>query len=85
MRWGAARVLGEMKDTGAVESLIAALNDDFMFVRKYAAQALGEIGDRRAVEPLLAALQDPSDEVRDNAAQALDLLGWVECKKELTL
>ena len=47
-RYNAARILGEMGDPEAVESLIEALLDDKNgSVRLYAARALGELGDAR--------------------------------------
>jgi HEAT repeat protein len=52
MRKYAAQALGEMKDQQAVESLIAALNDDDSYVRLFAAEALGKIKDTRAARPL---------------------------------
>ncbi len=54
----AAVALGEIKDTRAVEPLIAALKDKDSSVRNNAAEALGEIKDARAVEPLIAATAD---------------------------
>ena len=66
----AAEVLGEIKDSHAVEPLIAALKDDDPRVRGKAAGALGKIG-KPAVEPLIAALEDVHPRVRRAAVVAL--------------
>ncbi|HHT9109043.1 MAG TPA: HEAT repeat domain-containing protein, partial [Candidatus Wunengus sp. YC64] len=68
---GAAEALGKIKDARAVEPLIAALKDEYQYVRKWTAYALGEIKDARAVEPLIAALKDEYQYVREGAAEAL--------------
>ena len=59
-KWGsdAAKALGQIGDTSAVEPLIAVLKDNIPNVRGAAAEALGQIGDQRAVEPLITALKD---------------------------
>lgn len=51
VRQDAARALGEIGDTRAVESLMAALN--LKSLKPQAITALGKIGDTRAVPPLL--------------------------------
>ena len=72
IRWYAASALGEMKETRAVEPLIATLkNDNNGYVRAMAAWALGQIKDRRAVEPLIAAITDESSDVRKRSPLAL--------------
>ena len=71
----AARALGEIKDTRAVEPLIEALKDSDKRVGIFAARALGNIGDARGVEPLIDALQDSDEEMRKWAADALEKLG----------
>ncbi len=71
VRRDAAKALGSIKDTRAVEPLVAALKDEDEDVREYAAEALKSIGDTRAVEPLITALQDKSFYVRRDAAKAL--------------
>ena len=50
----AARALGEINDTRAVDPLIAALKDKKPEIRGTAAVALGEIGDKKATVPLAA-------------------------------
>jgi hypothetical protein len=79
VRVDAAKALGELKDTHAVEPLIAAtLKHPNPYVlnlntRKAAINALGEIGDARAVEPLITALQNLI--LRDEAAESLRKIG----------
>jgi len=93
----AAKALGEIRDTRAVEPLIQALQDayfdeDFFWetgemesfspwVRNAAAEALGKIGDARAVEPLIKALK--SETVRVNAAEALGNIGDIRAVEPL--
>ena len=59
VRYNAARVLGEMGDSKAVEPLIDVLkNDKNGSVRLYAARALGELGDSKATEHLIESLRE---------------------------
>ena len=51
----AAQALGKIRDTRAVEPLIALLEDKNMGY--FVEMALGDIGDKRAVEPLIAKLK----------------------------
>ena len=74
IRKKAAEALGELRDIGAVDPLIAAFKDTEKDVRWVAANAVGKIGDARAVEPLIAALQDIDNDVRKASADALILL-----------
>jgi len=67
----AARKLGEKKDPGAIEPLIAALKDEEADVRLAAAQALGEIRAPGAVEPLTATQEDSDSRVGGAAQTAL--------------
>lgn len=73
IRANAARALGGLKDSRAVESLINFLSTpaEPWQVRGNAALALGLIGDARAVRPLIAALQETNPDVRRSAAIAL--------------
>jgi len=79
IRCEAAKALGAIGDTRAVDPLIAALQDKSAYVRCDAAGALGAIGDARAVEPLSAALQDTetalNTSVCTEAAKALGTIG----------
>jgi HEAT repeat protein len=80
VRYNAARMLGEMGDSAAVEPLIDVLkNDKNGSVRLYAARALGELGDISATDPLIESLrEDRNVDVRVRAARALGRLGGVE-------
>ena len=77
VRYNAARILGEMGDSEAVEPLIDVLkNDKNGSVRLYAARALGELGDSKATEHLIESLrEDRNVDVRVRAARALGRLG----------
>ena len=80
-RAAAARALGRLGDTRAVEPLIRALGDDSDEVRGDAVGALGQLGDARAVEPLIQALGDREHCLRKFAAEKLARLGepkWQE-------
>lgn len=52
VRAKAAHALCAVRDSGAVEPLIDALQDEDEWVRSVAARSLGRLGDRRAVDPL---------------------------------
>ncbi len=52
VRKSAAKALGEIRDSRAVEQLIATLQDEDSKVRKSAAKALASIGEDSAIEPL---------------------------------
>jgi HEAT repeat protein len=69
------RQLKVLRDTRAIEPLIAALRDDDEDVRVAAIFALGDLKDPRAVEPLLAVLHDTSSEVR---RRAIDVLASID-------
>ena len=71
----AAAVLGRMKDSRALEPLVAALGHPDPRVRSESCAALGELRDPAAAEPLLLATRDPEYEVRARAGTALDSLG----------
>jgi HEAT repeat protein len=74
VRQTAAKALAQIKDSRAVEPLMAALKDGHGDVRKAAAEALGEIGDMRAIAALVAALPDWHS--RRALSKALLQLGW---------
>ena len=73
VRYNAARVLGEMGDSKAVEPLIDVLKHDKNgSVRLYAARALGELGDSKATIHLIESLrEDRNVDVRVRAARAM--------------
>ncbi len=77
VRGTAIYTLGEMRETRAVEPLIAMLQDPDQHVRQIAARALGKIGDKRAEEPLIGVLSQTSENVmvRCAAAWALGKVG----------
>ena len=77
VRYNAARILGEMGDSNAVEPLINVLKHDKNgSVRLYAARALGELGDSKATVHLIESLrEDRNVDVRVRAARALGRLG----------
>src|SRR5581483_3242970 len=54
-RWHAARALGSIRDSRAIEPLVVALNDEDGGVRWQAARALARFGNA-ALDPLLRAL-----------------------------
>jgi len=75
VQYGAAEALGEIGDSGAVESLVTALkNDEISGVRWKAAVALAKIGTP-AVAALIGALGHHDDDVRWKAAIALGEIG----------
>lgn len=84
LRYYAAWWLGKyrVKEAGAVEGLIAALEDDSdrtelggYPLRRNAARALGKLDDRRAVSGLIRCLTCEDFYVREAAAQSLGMLG----------
>jgi hypothetical protein len=77
VRGRAAQMLGKMRDTRAVQSLIYALDARGYQTPMYAAQALGHIGDKRAIDPLLAiADYHPNESARQAATDALVKIGY---------
>ncbi|MHA2315337.1 MAG: HEAT repeat domain-containing protein, partial [Candidatus Hermodarchaeia archaeon] len=79
----AARALGNIGDSQAVQPLTKTLEDKNSTVRKRAATALGNIGDPRAVLPLIKALGDEDKRVRANATFALGQIGDPRAVKPL--
>jgi HEAT repeat protein len=71
----AAIILGRMKDSRALEPLVAALGHPDPKVRSECCVALGELRDPAAAEPLLIATRDTESDVRARASEALDRLG----------
>ena len=83
LRYYAAWWLGKyrVKDSAAVEGLIAALEDEAdrtelggYPLRRNAARALGKLGDRQAVSSLIKCLECEDFYVREAAAQSLEML-----------
>jgi len=72
-----ARILGQIGDETAVETLIKLLEDADPGVQVRIVQALGRIKDRRAVDPLIGLMQrEGADEtVRRTAVRALGDIG----------
>lgn len=75
IRERAARILGKIHDTRAVEPLIQALKDEYKNVRKSAAWSLGMIKNTRAVKPLIQALKDKERFVPSTASDAVTKIG----------
>lgn len=68
----AARLLGYLQESTAVDALIAALEDQEARVRELAASSLAELPSDAAIEPLVRHLgSDPDPAVRAASAQAL--------------
>jgi HEAT repeat protein len=80
-RYYAVHVLGELRDTRAVDILIPLLGDPE--VNYKVAWALGQIRDRRAIEPLIRTLEDRDALVRVLAIQALEALDAKEALPQL--
>jgi len=80
-----AEIVGEIKDSNAVEPLITVLNDasDEEYIRAEAAFTLGKIRDERALNSLLSVLNDESEQIRSSAATGLGLLGKSEAVEPL--
>jgi HEAT repeat protein len=76
LRERAAEALGKIKDSRAIEVLIAvALKDRDSVLRQRAAIALSEIDTHRATEAFIDALVAENSAVRANAADALVAIG----------
>jgi HEAT repeat protein len=73
-RVGAARVLGRIRDARAVKPLVAALSDDYLFVRQEASLALVAIGGKAPVDEILGAIDQGNDNFLEAAAATLGLL-----------
>ncbi|MFA6583728.1 MAG: HEAT repeat domain-containing protein, partial [Elusimicrobiaceae bacterium] len=81
---GAAKAMGQIRDTAPVPRLIKALKHPRYQTRANAAWALGEIHDTRASEYILPLLKkDVSIDVRIEAAGALGKLKYEPAYKEL--
>jgi HEAT repeat protein len=67
--------LGKIGGSRALETLINALTDRLVFIRRESAQALGSLGDKRAIPELRKALKDADKVVRIYALHSLIMLG----------
>ncbi|MCA9905002.1 MAG: HEAT repeat domain-containing protein [Anaerolineae bacterium] len=74
VRGRAALMLGNMRDTRAVEPLIEALAAPGYQTPLFAAEALGKIGDPKAIPALEILLQSEHERYREVAGQALQRL-----------
>ena len=84
----AVKILANIKDSSAVNSLIYCLNDknENYKVRLSCAEALGKIGDKYAVMPLVDVLEDETEHsvyIKESVAFALGLLGDVQAVESL--
>lgn len=70
----AAKALGEIKDTLAVEPLVNALDSISPNVRAEAVEALGKIDGSSVIESIIDRLQDSDSDVARNAATVLGSL-----------
>lgn len=75
VREEAARALGRVKATEAVDALVEKLRDGGTGLRVEAAKALGRIGDGRAVEALAACMDGADEELQDACARSLGEIG----------
>jgi len=76
VRGRAALMLGKLKDSRAVPTLIRALEAPGFQTPLNAAQALGKIGDSRAIDALVSFADNSRDRTRDVALEALKQLGY---------
>jgi HEAT repeat protein len=76
IRVGAVMLLGDLRDTRAIEPLIDMMATDFFkkswMLRSEVAKALGKIGDPFAIQPLQKLSNDRDSYVREIAISALD-------------
>jgi HEAT repeat protein len=85
MTCSAIIILGNLKDSRAVEPLIGVLKYFTSWkVRYEAAKSLGKIKDRRSVLPLIDALDDKHSKVREGAAEALRQIGPIAVEPLIT-
>ena len=73
-RVDAARALGKLGDSGAVEPLLQTLKNTDSHLRVASAEAVGTLKDPQAIDPLLTALQDENRAVRRAVTLALGKL-----------
>jgi HEAT repeat protein len=75
--------LSKIKDSRAVEHLIAALRDRHWLVRKTAVEALGTMEDARVVDTLAELLMDGKADVRQATINVLERFGDKRGRKRL--
>lgn len=75
MRPSIIGALGAMKDTRALEPLVALLTNSDNNIRVWVVNALAELGSRRAIEPLRSLLYGDDGQVDFNVLHALCRLG----------
>lgn len=71
VRCSAAKAIGKMAVSDAVEPLIERLDDDDPDVRYDSAWALGQLGDKRAVKPLIKLIDDDDPTVVECAIESI--------------
>lgn len=69
------RIAAHAGEDQNLESLLADLQNEDVYVRDEVITWLGELRDSRAVEPLIALLHDSNVYIRDNAIAALGMIG----------
>jgi HEAT repeat-containing taxis protein len=69
----AARKLGDLGDTQAIEAIMVAAQDNHILVARTAVLALGKIGGCIVVEPLVTLLEHDNLWLRKAAVQALGI------------
>jgi len=69
IRAGAAYCLGKLKESSAINPLLAALDDSESVVRVFVCRALGEIGDKISLNKLTELAQNDKDESVRNQAK----------------
>ncbi len=83
VREEAARALGRIGSSEALDALVVRLQDEVSPIRTHAARALGRIGDRRAIPYLIQGLASPSEDLQEACAQALGEIGGDESARQL--
>ena len=82
VRGAAARALGQLRDTSAVDLLVSLVEREMHLqgrsgdeLMESIARALGNLNDRRGVDALIRLLGHPGIQVRSSAAQSLGQIG----------